>query len=116
MRLDKILCPVDFSEFSATAYEYARSLSRQYRAKLFVLHVAEPILSIYRGYISPPLVEEIHARQEADAREQVRALEGRFEREPVESEVIVQIGVVADSIVSFAEDRDVDLVVMGTHG
>ncbi len=116
MRLDNILCPVDFSEFSATAYEYARSLSRQYRAKLFVLHVAEPLLSIYRGYISPPLVEEIHARQELDAREQVRALEARFEREPVESEVIVQIGLVADSIVSFAHDREVNLVVMGTHG
>jgi nucleotide-binding universal stress UspA family protein len=116
MRVDRILCPVDFSGFSASAYEYAYSLSRQYEAKLFVLHVMEPVVSIYREFISPSLVEEIHSRRESDAREQVRKLEARYVEEKVASEVIVQIGLVADSILSFVEDQDIDLVVMGTHG
>src|SRR5690242_16553658 len=34
----------------------------------------------------------------------------------VASEVMVQVGLVEDSILSFVEDQDVDLVVMGTHG
>ena len=116
MRVDKILCPVDFSESSTTAYEYAYSLSRQYKAQLFVLHVMEPVVSMHRGFISPSLVEEIYSRQESDAREQFRKLEARYAGERVDSEVIVQIGLVADSILSFVEAQDIDLVVMGTHG
>jgi nucleotide-binding universal stress UspA family protein len=116
MRVDRILCPLDFSESSATAYEYAHSLSRHYKAKLFVLHVIEPLVSIYRGYISPVLVDEIYSRQESDARDQVRKLEDRYMGEDVEPEVIVQLGLVADSILSIAEERNIDVVVMGTHG
>ena len=116
MRLDRILCPVDFSEFSSTAYQYAHSLSRQYQAKLFALHVVEPLVSIYKGYISPSLVEEIRSRQESEAHEKIRKLEAGYVGEKVESEVVVQVGIVADSILSFVEGQDVDLVVMGTHG
>jgi nucleotide-binding universal stress UspA family protein len=116
MRFDRVLCPVDFSEFSANAYDFAHSLARHYKARLFVLHVVEPLLSIYHGYMSPAVVEEVYSRQVSDAQEQVRRLAEGHEGEQVESEVFVQIGLVADSILSFAEDHDVDLVVIGTHG
>jgi nucleotide-binding universal stress UspA family protein len=116
MRVDRILCPVDFSEFSATAYEYAYSLSRQYKAKLFVLHVMEPVVSVYRGILVPSLVEEIYSRQDSDAREQIRKLESTYAGKGVASEVVIQVGLVADSILSFVKARDVDLVVVGTHG
>ena len=35
LRIERILCPIDFSEFSARAYDYAQSLARHYQAKLF---------------------------------------------------------------------------------
>lgn len=40
-KLERILCPVDFSEFSEWAYRHALSLARHYRTKLVVLHVVE---------------------------------------------------------------------------
>ena len=39
--LQRILCPVDFSESSARSVEYAVSLARSARARLTVLHVLE---------------------------------------------------------------------------
>ena len=36
LKIEKILCPVDFSEFSEKAYDYAQSLATHYEAKLFV--------------------------------------------------------------------------------
>src|SRR5690349_13569378 len=41
LELRRILCPVDFSEFSVRAYGYALALAERYRAKLVVQHVVE---------------------------------------------------------------------------
>lgn len=44
--IEKILYPVDSSEFAAKGHCYARSLTRHYKATLVVQHVTEPLLSI----------------------------------------------------------------------
>jgi universal stress protein A len=41
MQLKSILCPIDFSDFSAPAYQYALSLAGYYKAKIVALHVVE---------------------------------------------------------------------------
>ena len=43
VKIKTILCPVDFSEFSAKAFEYAYSLARRYDAKLSVQHAIRPL-------------------------------------------------------------------------
>lgn len=57
-KIEKILCPVDFSEFAARAYRYARSLAQHYNAALILQHVTEPLLSIHRSYMSAPFIED----------------------------------------------------------
>ena len=37
--IQRILCPVDFSEFSRHALDYAVAIARWYDARLIVLHV-----------------------------------------------------------------------------
>jgi Universal stress protein family len=39
LKLARILCPVDFSDYSAKPYDYAYSLAGHYNAQLFVRHV-----------------------------------------------------------------------------
>lgn len=40
--INRILCPVDFSEFSLDALRHGLVLSNWYRAELRIFHVAEP--------------------------------------------------------------------------
>ncbi len=47
LRIERILCPVDFSEPSTRAYDSAQSLARHYQAKLFVQHVVDFVLPSY---------------------------------------------------------------------
>jgi nucleotide-binding universal stress UspA family protein len=116
LKIERILCPVDFSECSAKAYDYAYSLARHYEAKLVVQHVAEQLLSFYDGYIPQAQVDEMYAHQSTEAHERFRELADRVGN-GVEQEFIFQSGgSAADFILSFAEDRQVDLIVMGTHG
>ena len=57
LRIERILCPVDFSESSLTAYDYAQSLARHYQAKLFLQHVVDFILPSYATTSSPRSIE-----------------------------------------------------------
>ncbi len=116
LKLQRILCPVDLSEFSAKAYDYAYSLARHYNADLFVQHVTEPVFAMYRGYVSPDLAEEVYSQHNAAIREDVYKLVGRYPSEKIKVEIVIQFGTAADSILSFAEERSIDLITMGTHG
>jgi nucleotide-binding universal stress UspA family protein len=116
LKMQRILCPVDFSEFSDRAYEYALSFARHFGAKLFVQHVIEPVVVLPRMYISPPLIDQIYAEQDAGAEEKIHELTAKHSRNGVECEVVLQRGPVADSVLQFAEDQNIDLIAMGTHG
>src|SRR5262249_43088813 len=116
LKIENILCPTDFSEFSDRACEHAHSFARQFGAKLFVLHVAEPFVPIHPGHISPSLIDQIYAQQIADAEEKVRELAGRQNWNDVKHEVVLERGGVADAILRFVEAKNIDLIAMGTHG
>lgn len=116
LKLSSILCPVDFSEFSAKAYAYALSLARHYDAKLFIQHVTEPALALYESYMSPEIIEDVYSRQLADVHEKMDTLVKSHPADEVKLETVVGLGVAADSILSFAAERAVDLIAMGTHG
>ena len=116
LEIKKVLCPVDFSEFSAAAYDYAHSFARHYQAKLFIQHVAEPFISVSHQFVSQPLIDQVYAQQAADAEEKIRELSERRSLDQVKYEVVVERGGVADCILELADAEKMDLIVMGTHG
>jgi nucleotide-binding universal stress UspA family protein len=116
LKIERILCPVDFSDFSDRACAYAHSFARYFGAKLFVLHVAEPFVPLPPSAVSPAVIDQVYAQQTADAEEKVRELAARQNWTDVEHEVVLERGGVADAILQFAEGKNIDLITMGTHG
>jgi nucleotide-binding universal stress UspA family protein len=116
LRIERILCPIDFSEFSARAYDYAQSLAWHYQAKLFLNHVVDFGFPPYEYYTPAIDLNEVVGKTCADARVQLLELAKSHTRNGVQPECFVQEGAVTDSILSFAEAQRVDLIVMGTHG
>jgi len=41
LKIKLILCPIDFSEFSVSAYQHALSVAEHYQAKLVAQHIVE---------------------------------------------------------------------------
>ena len=116
VRIERILCPVDFSESSATVYDHAQSLARRYQAKLFLQHVVDFILPAYSYYGPATYLDDNFRRICAGAREQLQEFAKSHTRNGVQPECLVHEGEVTGSILSFAESQMVDLIVMGTHG
>jgi nucleotide-binding universal stress UspA family protein len=114
--VETILCPTDFSVFSSRALRHAVALAKQLGARLDVVHVT-PGLRRYAGDTLLPnavaeLVPAMRREAEADARRFVEpAIEARV---PVEIEI--RDGEPWREILSLAERRPADLVVLGTHG
>jgi len=116
LRIERILCPIDFSECTARAYDYAQSLARHYQANLFLNHVVDFGLPPYEYYTPAIDFEEVFRTTCADARGQLQEFARSHTRIGVQPECFVQEGAVTDSVLSFAEAQMVDLIVMGTHG
>jgi len=96
-----ILTPTDFSEYSNYAIPYAVSIARRHRAKLILLHVAD-LATQNPELLTQKFPELKHYHDQADEI-QIEKLVGR----DVEPE---------NTIVRIADEYNVDLIVMGTHG
>jgi nucleotide-binding universal stress UspA family protein len=111
-RLASILCPVDFSEFSVKAYDYAQSLAWHYKAELLVQHV----LYSFPAFYTDAAYRQICQKLRADALRKLKQFAKRQTRTKVQPRCVVQDGIASDEVLSFAEAQAVNLIVMGTHG
>jgi len=116
LKIERVLCPTDFSEYSSKAYDYAQSLVKHYDAKLFLEHVVQPLTSAYPYYAFPESVNEINWNLYANAERQLQEFMKVHTRNGRQPECVVHEGIATNAILSFAEKQSVDLIVMGTHG
>ena len=109
---ERILFPTDSPETTDSVLAHAVDLSEQYNAQLHVLYVVDSTVfanDVETGVI----VEEFESAGERIAKEATaRAREAGLE--DVESAVVH--GHPSREILGYADDHDVDLIVMGTRG
>ena len=117
MLIKHIACPVDFSDFSVRAYRHALSLAAHYRATLVAFHVVELWRYPYADYAASAgdyaqFSETLHAA----GKERLVEFAKNHTHPEVQPEFAVHEGRAPDAILSFAKARNIDLIVMGTHG
>jgi nucleotide-binding universal stress UspA family protein len=117
LEIKLILCPIDFSEFSARAYRYALSLAEHYRAQVVAQHIVEIWRYPSVGFVAyAHLYDEFCQAVRQNGSEQLQQFVKNHTRDPIQPELVVQLGIAPDSILSFAQARKADVIVMGTHG
>jgi nucleotide-binding universal stress UspA family protein len=110
--LKDILFLTDFSEPSAVALPYAAMIARAYGAKVTALHVVVP--SAYT-YMTPEMSATLLDAQDDVARTEMGRLEAQFAGLPREAIIERDIGV-WPVLTKLLQEREVDLIVLGTHG
>jgi nucleotide-binding universal stress UspA family protein len=109
------LVPIDFSTYAEQALDYAIRLARTLKARLTVLHVIQPVpmAGVDMGVALPEAY--LRELEEAVQRDMEEAL-ARVTAAGLTAERVVLYGVPFQEIVETAKARQVDLIVMGTHG
>ena len=116
MQIDRILCPVDFSEFSAPALEHAVRLGSWFEARVDAVHVIPfPMPAATRlPYI--PMSPEVPNEQRQAAARHLGNLVAPFLSAGVPIETRILEGDPWRVIRDEARGLPADLLVMGTHG
>jgi nucleotide-binding universal stress UspA family protein len=112
---EHVLLPMDGSEQSRDALEHV--LEEHADARITVLHVIDPARASYGAQVGlPPSSEEWFEAEEARAEELFEEVRERAREAGVEVETTTAVGQPSRTIVEYADEHDVDHVVVGSHG
>jgi nucleotide-binding universal stress UspA family protein len=112
-----ILCPIEFSDPSTRALEYAFTLAKETDARLILLHVVEQLVETPQpGKLSRFTLEQYRQHLEEDARARLRSAVPEEARVWCTPEERVLSGKAYRVILEIAEQEKVEVVVMGVHG
>lgn len=124
-----ILYATDLTPNSEYAFKHAMLLARKSSAKVHVIHVIPEVDSSFRSYVTSMMgegkLESFESAHENQAKEELSKKLDVFARteladHPEDYANITNIKVVhghaVSEILKAADDHDVDVIVMGTHG
>lgn len=111
--LKRILVPVDFSDASSNAVEYAHRVGELTKADLIFVNVIEPDGPMALEAVPPVCSEELKANAEENLQALVQTARSSGSRG---AKSTIRSGMPAHEIVEAAKELDVDLIVIATHG
>jgi nucleotide-binding universal stress UspA family protein len=114
VRIQRILCPVDFYPASERAVNYAVKLAKNYESQLILLHVVAPILP--DTYEVPIDLKNVVKALTEESTQRLQRLSKRAKAAKLPVECFVRTGDIHQEIKKVVSSAKVDFVVMGTHG
>jgi len=119
VRIERILCPIDFSACSRRAFDRAVAIARCYDASVTALHVTwDPLLARVTPYFGPDSRELMtwSTTNREWAADQLAAFLPSLSKGVTVDRLAVDAPIVHTEILVQAERLRADLIVMGTHG
>jgi nucleotide-binding universal stress UspA family protein len=116
IELKRILVPIDFSDYSKNALEYAIPFAQQFQASIDLIYVVEP--TIYPADFSfgqigfPNVEEELRTR---GSEELDKLITGEIGKK-VNARKVVRTGKPFYEINQYASEEGIDLIIIATHG
>ncbi len=109
--IKKILCPIDFSETSRAALEYAQTFVEFFNAELTLLHVVPSMAEAYTALMPdfPICGTETEKDVMEDFNEFTHDWSGNVEK-------VIRPGTAYLEIIDFAKEQQYDLIVQGSKG
>ncbi|WP_262148912.1 universal stress protein [Chryseobacterium foetidum] len=111
-----IVLPVDFGDKTEQLVEGAIKFAKQMGAKINLIHVAPMEIGFAigdMGYQYFPEIEENEIREELVL---LNKINQRILSQDVECEHLLKQGVAKDIILEYADNKNADYIVMGSHG
>ena len=114
INLEKILCPIDFSEYSKETLKYAVSFAMKDEATLFLLHVID--MRTFEDDLEAIRVKQI--KDEITKQHKSRLLDyvTKEIRNDIKIEALVVQGIPFVEIIDISKKNKIDMIVMGSHG
>ncbi len=117
MDVKKILLPLDFSEFSEKALEFAIGISTKFDIHLTLLHVVVLFQDDIDESERLEQYEKWIKKQEANVIRQMNSSKDKVKKHGIQVDTEIIRGIsAAESILEYIESIKFDIVLIGTHG
>ncbi len=113
IKIKTILCPIDYSEGSLAALNYALHFALKEPARLCIMHVID--VRYLEGYTPLEVADPDSETISRMKGELVKSVPEDV-REKVNLEAVVAVGIPVIEIIDAVKEKAADVVVMGTHG
>ena len=116
LNIKKVLVPIDFSDYSKSSLKYAVNFAKHFKADLSLVYVVEPVVyppDFSMGQIAVP---SINIDLDQRANEELENLASKEIPPELKVNVIVKTGKPFIEIIDTATEKDIDLIVIATHG
>jgi nucleotide-binding universal stress UspA family protein len=111
----RMLVPLDGSELAEVVFAYAKELAARLSLDVTLLHVCSPaeqeLASLHRAYIER--AAEIVRRHSEEVQKKAGIQQGSKE---IATRGELAVGYPAEEILGYADENDIDLILMATHG
>jgi universal stress protein A len=122
LRMKNILVPTDFSEPSEKAVRYAQCLAQQFHAHLVLLHVMDQPNYAWGPpeypslYLTAEYIDREYQRVRREVEDNLAQLHSDLASRELKTESVILTGTPYDQIIGLAKRREIDLIVIATHG
>ncbi len=111
-----VLLPVDFSDSSELLTEYALTFGTRFAAKVLVLHVVSTLDDFTGLYLPHISLETVMAEVYRSAKKSLNDFCLKYLEGKIQYESILAKGDAYREILKTADEKEVDVIIMGTHG
>ena len=120
----KLLVPLDGSPRAENILPHVENLALQFKSKVFFLQVVEPPLqfvnpSIYETTIQTDVIHEYlidFKRKKEEISDYLTGIQGGFQKKGIEAKILVEQGLVVETVLTVAQREDVDMIAIASHG
>jgi len=113
---DRVLLPTDGSAGARRAEETAIELAEIHDATIHVLYIVDQPTSVSGTGEGVPGLDNLLDALEQEGEEATDDVAARAEDRGIETTSAVRRGNPHEDILTYAEEHDIDVIVMGTHG
>ena len=114
--INKVLVPIDFSDYSKSALRYAVNFAKSFDAEIILVYVVEPVIyppDFSMGQIAMP---SINTEWDERAKEELQKL-AKSEIIGVNNvKTVIKTGKPFVEIIETAKEENTDLIIIATHG
>ncbi len=115
--IQRILCPIDFSDTSRHALDHAVAIAKWYQSHITALHVIHPPVLLEPPILFADVAGPVPTEAErAAVQMRLRDWLQRANTAGLQTDVLLEEGNPAPHILECARSLPADLIVMGTHG
>jgi len=112
MKMEKLLLPVDGSDYSLKAAEYALDFAKSMGSEILLMYSHKP----FPSFLGEPYFQEVHDKIMNNAREMVAPFIEMFQNAQVPVDERILDGAPGENICRVAEIEKCDLIIMGSRG